>query len=238
MPILARNVLFISSIFLRRFLVVPILLLSCTVHCSFKKVFLSILAILWNSAFSWLYLSLSPLPYASLLFSAICKISLDNHFSFLHFFFFGIVLVITSCTILQTSIHSSSGTLPSRPNLIGHHVHSVQSYQACSKREMRRNISYTEIWYKKKKKLWKMHMGEKCIKYLICFCNRTFWVTSIRVYLQIFSKHFLFQTPIPRCISMCKSILDPTMQECRATSKSGEPCVRREAGGVGRQRSR
>ena len=33
-------------------------------------------------------LSLSPLPYTSLLFSAICKASPDNHFACLHFFFF------------------------------------------------------------------------------------------------------------------------------------------------------
>ena len=32
--------------------------------------------------------SLSPLPYTSLLFSAICKASPDNHFACLHFFFF------------------------------------------------------------------------------------------------------------------------------------------------------
>ena len=50
--------------------------------------FLSFLAILWNSAFRCLYLSFSPLPLASLLFSAICKASSDNHFAFLHFFFF------------------------------------------------------------------------------------------------------------------------------------------------------
>ena len=30
---------------------------------------LSLLAILWNSAFKWVYLSFSPLPFASLLFS-------------------------------------------------------------------------------------------------------------------------------------------------------------------------
>ena len=35
----------------------------------------------------------------------------DNHFSFLHLFFFGMVLITASCTALQTSIHSSSGTL-------------------------------------------------------------------------------------------------------------------------------
>ena len=44
-------------------------------------------------------------------FSAICKASSDNHFTFLHFFFLGMVLITTSCTMSQTSIHSSSGTL-------------------------------------------------------------------------------------------------------------------------------
>ena len=46
------------------------------------KAFLCLLAMLWKSAFSWMYLSLSPLPFTSLLFSAICKTSLDNHFAF------------------------------------------------------------------------------------------------------------------------------------------------------------
>ena len=39
---------------------------------------------------------LSPLPFTSLLFSAICKASSDNHFAFLHFFFLGMVLITTS----------------------------------------------------------------------------------------------------------------------------------------------
>ena len=39
-----------------------------------------------NSAFSWLYISLSPLLFTSLLSSTICKDSSDNHFAFLHFF--------------------------------------------------------------------------------------------------------------------------------------------------------
>ena len=73
--------------------------------------FLSLLAILWNSAFKWLYLSFSPLPFQSFLFSAIFKASSDNHFAFLHFFFLGIVLITASCTMQQTSICASSGTL-------------------------------------------------------------------------------------------------------------------------------
>ena len=32
------------------------------------------------------------------------------HFAFLHFFFLGMVLITASCTMSQTSIHSSSGT--------------------------------------------------------------------------------------------------------------------------------
>ena len=32
---------------------------------------------------------LSPLPLVSLLFSAICKASTDNHFAYLHLFFLG-----------------------------------------------------------------------------------------------------------------------------------------------------
>ena len=150
-------------------------------HCSLKKAFLSLLAILWTSAFSWVYLFLSPLPFTSLLFLdfhggfrwRIClqfrrqrfdpwvqkipwrrkwqytpvfllgefcgqsslpgyshefskrQTQLNNfhfslfsqlfvrhaHFGFLHFFFFGMVLVITCCIMLQISVHSSSGTL-------------------------------------------------------------------------------------------------------------------------------
>ena len=45
--------------------------------------FLFLLAILWNSALKWVYLSFSPLPFASLLFSVICEASSDNHFAFL-----------------------------------------------------------------------------------------------------------------------------------------------------------
>ena len=46
------------------------------------------------------------MPLASLLFSAICKALSDDHFSFLHFFFLGMVLITASCTMSQTSIHS------------------------------------------------------------------------------------------------------------------------------------
>ena len=47
---------------------------------------------------------LSPLPFVSFLFSAICKTSLANHFSFFHFFFFRIILITTSCYSVMNSV--------------------------------------------------------------------------------------------------------------------------------------
>ena len=47
------------------------------------------LAILWNSAFKWVYLSFSPLLFAFLLFTAICKASSDSHFLFCNSFSWG-----------------------------------------------------------------------------------------------------------------------------------------------------
>ena len=70
-------------IFLKRSLVFPILLLSSiSLHWLLRKAFLSLLAILWNSAFRWVYLSFSPLLLVSLRFTAVCKPSSDSHFAF------------------------------------------------------------------------------------------------------------------------------------------------------------
>ena len=44
---------------------------------------LSLLAILWNSSFKWVYLSFSPFLFTSLLFTAICKASSDTFIAFL-----------------------------------------------------------------------------------------------------------------------------------------------------------
>ena len=71
------------SNFLKTSLVFPILLFSSiSLRWLLWKAFLSLLAILWNSAFKWVYHSFSPLPLASLLFSAICKASSDYIFPF------------------------------------------------------------------------------------------------------------------------------------------------------------
>ena len=115
--IFAWNFPIVSLTFLKRSLVFPTILFSSVyLHWSLRKSFLSLLAILWNSAFKWVCLSFSPLPLASLLFSAIYKASSDNHFAFLHYFFLGMVLMTTSYTVSQTSVHSSSGTLSIRSN--------------------------------------------------------------------------------------------------------------------------
>ena len=66
----------------------------------------------------WACLSLSPLPFASLLFSGFSKFSSDKHFAFLHFLFLGIFLLAASYTVLRTSIHSSSGTRLIRSNAL------------------------------------------------------------------------------------------------------------------------
>ena len=97
-PIFAWNAPLVSVILLKRSLVFPILLFSSlSLPWSLRRAFLSLLAVLWNSAFKWIYLSFSPLPLTSLLFTAICKASSEDHFAFLHFFSLGMVLIPASC---------------------------------------------------------------------------------------------------------------------------------------------
>ena len=87
-PIFAWSIPLVYLIFLKRSLVFLILLLSSiSLHWSLRSAFLSLLTILWNYAFKYVYLSFSPLPFTSLLFSAICKASSDNHFAFPDFVF-------------------------------------------------------------------------------------------------------------------------------------------------------
>ena len=110
-PIFGQDIPFIAPVSLKRSLVFPLLFSCSFMHCSLKKACLVSRAFLWKSAFSWIYLSLSPLFFASILSLSICKASSDNHFASLLFFFFGMVLFSASCMTLRTSIHSSSGTL-------------------------------------------------------------------------------------------------------------------------------
>ena len=134
-PIFAWNISLVSPVFLRRSLVFPILLFSSIyLHWSLRKAFLSLLAILWNSAFRGLYLSFSPLLFTSLLFTAICKASPDCHFAFLHLFSMEMVLIPVFCTMSWTSVHSSSGTLSNRSSLLNLFLTSTGLYWVVNKR--------------------------------------------------------------------------------------------------------
>ena len=114
-PIFAWNVSVISLIFFKRSLVFSILLFSSiSLQCSLRKGVLSLLAILWNSAFRWVYLSFCPLLFASLPFSAIYKASSDNHFASLLLFFLQMVLITAYCTMSWTSGYGSSANLSIR----------------------------------------------------------------------------------------------------------------------------
>ena len=79
---------------------------SISLHWSLRKAFLSLLIILWNYAFKWVYFSFS--PFLSLLFFSQLFVS-PPQTTILHFFFLGMVLVTSSCTMSRTSVHSSSG---------------------------------------------------------------------------------------------------------------------------------
>ena len=108
-PIRPWNIPFKSLIFFKRSLVFPTLLFSSiSLHCSLRKAFLSVLDILWNLQMG--ISSFLTLPLVSL-FSAVCKASSGNPLAFLHFFFLGMLLITTSCTMSWTSIHSSLGNL-------------------------------------------------------------------------------------------------------------------------------
>ena len=97
---------------MKRSLVFPILLFSSiSLHLIAEEGFLISPCYSLELCIQMDISSFSPLPFPDLLFSAICKASLGNHFASLHFFFLGMVLITTSCTMLQTSLHSSSGTL-------------------------------------------------------------------------------------------------------------------------------
>ena len=115
-PIFAWNVPLVSLIFLKRSQSLPFYcfpLFLCIDHLG-RLSYISLLLELFIQMD--IYLSFSPLPFASLLFTTICKASSDNHFAFLHFFFLGVVFITVSYTMSWTSFHSSSGTWSIRSN--------------------------------------------------------------------------------------------------------------------------
>ena len=103
-PILAWNVPLISNFLEEIFNLSQsfIFLSLCIVHLR-RPSYLSVLFSGIPHSFGCIF---PFLPCFSLFSSAICKASSDNHFAFLHFFFFGMVLVTASCTMLWTSVHS------------------------------------------------------------------------------------------------------------------------------------
>ena len=135
----------------------------CFFALTLRKAFLSLLAIIWNSEFKCVYLSFSPLPFASLLFSAICKASSDNHFAFLHLFFLGMILITASFQCheslsmvlqdVQAGFRNSRGTRDQIAN---------NSWIIIKAREFRKNIYFFYIDYAKAfdcvdhNKLWKI----------------------------------------------------------------------------------
>ena len=88
--------------------------LSCSiVFLSFFLLFTSewFLISPWYSLELCIQMGISFFFSFAFLFSAICKASSDKHFTFCISFFGGMVLIIASCTMLQISSYSSSGSL-------------------------------------------------------------------------------------------------------------------------------
>ena len=75
---------FVSLVFLKRFLVLSILLFSSiSLHWPRRKAFYLSLLFFGTLHSNGCIFPFSPLPFTSLLFSATCKASSDNHFAFL-----------------------------------------------------------------------------------------------------------------------------------------------------------
>ena len=110
-PILAWSVPLVAPIFLKRSMLFTILLFSsnsCTVDLHF------LISPCYSLEFCIPLCKSFPVSFVFhfSIFSAVFKASSGHPFSFSHLFFLGMVLVTTSRTMLQTSIHSSSGYQP------------------------------------------------------------------------------------------------------------------------------
>jgi len=95
-----RNVPLISPIFLKKSLLFPFLLFSSlSLHLRrFSYLSLLFFKTLHSNGYIFPFLLCLLLLFSS---QPICKASSDNNFAFFHLFFFGIVLVTTSCTVCK-----------------------------------------------------------------------------------------------------------------------------------------
>ena len=104
-PNLEWNAPLISPVFLKSSLVFHILLFfSISLQCSFKKAFVSLFCYSLELCIQLSISFPSPLLFASLLSSGICKASSDNHFAFLHLVVFVMILLSAFYTVLGTSV--------------------------------------------------------------------------------------------------------------------------------------
>jgi len=94
-------------IFLKRSI---LLFSSISLHWSLRKSFLSLLAVIWNSAFNG-YICPFLLCIYLLFFSHYLWGLLRQPFCLFAFLFLGLVLITASCTMTGISIHSTSSTL-------------------------------------------------------------------------------------------------------------------------------
>ena len=117
--IYGQNAPLIFPVFMKRSLFFLLMLFSSSfMHCSLIR-----LSCLWVLFFGMLPLVGCNFPFSLgflllFLLQLFEKVSWDNPFAFLLFFFFGMALFAASCTVLWTSIHSSSGALLTSHNLL------------------------------------------------------------------------------------------------------------------------
>ena len=118
-PILAWNVPLVSLIFLKRSLIFPILSFSSiSLHCSVKKAFLPLTFPCSSLEFyiqSDIFLPFSLAFCLSFFLSFVKPLQTTTEPSCISFSFWWL-WSLPPCTMLPTSVHSSSGTLPTRSN--------------------------------------------------------------------------------------------------------------------------
>ena len=112
LPIFTWNVPWVSLIFLKRSSLSHSIVVLYFLYWSLRKAFLSLLTILWNSAFKWVsFLFSFVFHFFSQLF---VRPPQAAKLLFCIYFCLGMVLIPVPCTMSQTSAHNLSGTLSIR----------------------------------------------------------------------------------------------------------------------------